>query len=137
MLIRAQLLRSGNVEENPGPKAHGKEHEAALRVTSYNVRGLNDECKLRHLINHLYLGIRNKNSDYIACLQETFITHPGKIPYLWRGNYELTQGTGNSCGCVTFLSPHLNVLRTSTIEDRAHVLAIQRFGENEIAYIVS
>ena len=135
--IQDRLIRSGNVEQNPGPKTANGWQDSALQVTSYNVRGLNDECKLRHLINHLYQRMRNKNSDLIVCLQETYLTKPGKIPFLWRGNFELTSGNGNSCGCITLLSPHLNIIRASAIDDRAHVLAIQRTGETEVTYIVA
>ena len=136
--LQDQLVRSGDVERNPGPETKGgKERETVLKVISYNVRGLNDENKLRHLINYLYQSCRNKNSDFVACLQETYLTKAGKIPFLWRGNSEITQGNGNSCGCITFLSPHLNVLRATSIDDRGHVLAVQRTGETEVAYVIA
>ena len=90
-------------------------------VTSYNVRGISEEKKLRHLLNYFYKQNRGKNSDLIVGLQETYVVKEGKLPYLWRGNYFLTPGSGHSCGCVTLLSSHINVVASKEIENRAHV----------------
>ena len=133
-----RLLLSGDVETNPGPKGGECEQcDHHLQVTTYNVRGLGDEKKVRHLINLIYKTGMKKNSDQIFCLQETYITKPGKIPYLWRGNFHLTPGTGNGQGCVTLLSPHLNVIEASEVEGRAHVLAVQRTPDTQTTYIVA
>ena len=88
-------------DHRPGQHDHRgakgpKKLPAAMVVTSFNVRGLNDEPKLRHLINSLYKVCGGKNTDSVACLQETSIEKEGKIPYLWRGNYYQTPGAGNS-----------------------------------------
>ena len=105
-------------------------------VKSYNVRGLNDEKKLRHLINSVYKLDRGKNSDLIFCLQETYISTPGMLPYLWRGNFHLTPGNGNSCGCLTLTSAHVGVIEGRNIENRAHVVVCQRSSDNEVSYII-
>ena len=105
-------------------------------VTSYNVRGLNDEKKLRHLINRLYKEDKGKNFDSFVCLQETFIAETGKIPYLWRGNLHLTPGTGSSCGCLTLTSPHLNILHAVDVASRAHVVVCQK-ASDKTTYIVA
>ena len=136
---------AGDIEENPGP--HGSVNpgaapganvakQAECRVTSYNVRGLGDEKKLRHLINFCYQNKAGKNRDDIFCFQEVFIEGPGKIPYLWRGNFHLTPGTGNSQGCLTLLSSHLNIIEARNIGSRAHVLAIQKAGDSSTSYIL-
>ena len=130
-----RLMRSGDVEENPGPRDPQVCSDATVLVTSYNIRGLNDEKKLRHLINKVYKDDKGKNFDSIICLQETFITNAGKIPYLWRGNLHLTPGTGSSCGCITLTSPHLNITHAVDIEGRAHVLACS--GSGGSSYIVA
>ena len=122
---------SQDVEVNPGPE------EATLLVTSYNVRGLGDEKKARHLVNSIYKMDRGKNVDNIVCLQETFTTTPGKLPYLWRGNLHLTPGTGSSCGCVTLLSSHLNIIHKVDIDNIAHVLVCQKTGEQSASYIIA
>ena len=142
---RLCLKRSGDVESNPGPEADtaGQAHrsqtnpiDATVMVTSYNVRGLNDEKKLRHLINRLYKEDKGKNFDSFVCLQETFIAETGKIPYLWRGNLHLTPGTGSSCGCLTLTSPHLNILHAVDVASRAHVVVCQK-ASDKTTYIVA
>ena len=106
-------------------------------VTSYNVRGLADERKLRHLVNNIYKEDMGKNVDFIVCLQETFIATSGKLPYLWRGNLHLTPGTGSSCGCLTLTSPHLSILRAVDVDNRAHVVVLQKQGDLAATYVVA
>ena len=131
-IFQQTLLRSGNVESNPGPRARGD-----LHVVTYNVRGLGDERKLRHLLNQMHTRKGGKNTDFVACMQETYIEKPGKIPFLWRGNFHLTPGNGHSCGCLTILSPHLNVIASRELEQRGHVIACQKVGDNSITYIIA
>ena len=144
------LLRGGDVEQNPGPEAdngigcattggtssrQNRRKDANVLVTSLNVRGLNDETKLRHLVNYCY----KKNAtdkDAIFLFQESFITKQGKIPFLWRGNYHLTPGTGNSCGCLTLLSGHLNVVEARDFGNRGHALVCQKSSELKPSYII-
>ena len=106
-------------------------------ATTYNVRGLNDESKLRHLLNYFHKNEKGKSVDSFIALQETYIEKPGKLPYIWRGNFFLTPGNRNSCGCITLLSSHLNVIQSRTIADRPHVLACQRAGENNVALVIA
>ena len=85
------------------------------------MQGLGDERKTRHLIvNHCYKNFGGKVRDDYFCLQETFIETPGKLPYLWRGNFHLTPGRGNSQGCLTLLSGHLNKIEAKDVGNRAH-----------------
>ena len=133
-VLKLDIATSGDVESNPGPHPNNK---SELTVATYNVRGLGDEKKLRHLVNYIYKMDRGKNSDLIFCMQETYIESPGIIPYLWRGNYVLTPGSGHSCGCITLLSAHLNVIRSTNLDDRAHVFAIQRAGDTNCSYIIA
>ena len=74
---------------------------------TYNVQGLGDERKLRHLLHFMQGKKGGKNLDFIACLQETYIEKSGKIPFIWRGNYFLTPGNGHS------YSPKLSPKRNS------------------------
>ena len=105
--ISMKLLQSGTVERNPGPS---RSRESSVAVTTYNVRGLKDEGKLRHLLNYCHQGANSTELDCIHFFQETYIEKPGKIPYIWRGNFFLTAGEGQSGGCLTLLSHHLNIL---------------------------
>ena len=152
----SELMRAG-IEPNPGPEDAGdtgpdapdvpqqQRHQAQrtglpnlpLSLTTYNVRGLNDESKLRHLLNFFHKSDKGKSLDNVICLQETYIDNPGKIPYIWRGNFFLTPGAGNSCGCLTLLSPHLNVIANVNLDNRAHVLACQRNGETNVSLIIA
>ena len=139
MLIKMGLLM-GNIESNPGPEQgtqRAPQAKSSILVMSYNVRGLSDERKLRHLINYFYSKNKGKNDDFIVGLQESFIVKEGKIPYLWRGNFHLTPGNGHSCGCITLLSPHLSVVSSRNIGNRAHVLAIQKSDDTKVTYIVA
>ena len=130
-----KLLReSGNVELHPGPRLQPKQ-ETDVKVISYNVRGLNDEFKLRHLVNKFYQSTR-KDTDFIACLQETYLENQGRLPYLWRGNFHLTEGLGNRLGCITLLSSHLNIIHSKNFENRAHLLVCQKSNELKPSYIV-
>ena len=142
---RLLLLRGGDVEVNPGPDLGSsgtndqqkRKVNPPIKVTSYNVRGLSDERKLRHLLNFCAKQNTGKDVDYICCLQETFVSDVGKIPYIWRGNYQLTGGTGQSCGCVTLLSAHLNVVESRNIDNRAHAIDCQKSNSNKISYIIA
>ena len=145
VVVKHQML-SGDIESHPGPRPPSASTPTAtssdttsateprnnsfnLSVTSYNVRGLNDEKKLRHLLNYCYGTLGGKDVDSIYAFQETYISQAGKIPYLWRGNYQLTPGAGGSCGCLTLLSSHVNVAECRDLGNRGHVLACQKSGE--------
>ena len=156
------LILAGDVEMNPGPgqgpvPEPEPEHLDAgqldqdddvrnsgaprtkedLKVVSYNVRGLNDQLKLRHLLNHLHTNYISKKSDSIIMLQETFIEEPGLIEFLWRGNFHLTPGLGNSTGCITLTSSHINIIASKNIGSRAHVLVLQKISDNNPSMIVA
>ena len=133
---RRLLLLSGDTEENPGPGANTGgsvrgPRESTILVTSYNVRGLGDELKLRHLVNACYKKSQgpNPDRDLIFCFQETYINQRNKLPYLWRGNYHLTNGNGHKCGCLTLVSSHVNIVHKVDFEDRGHLLVCQRTGD--------
>ena len=141
-VLRQTVVRSSDVQLNPGPVDRGggsskKKGKASILVTSYNVRGLNDEKKLRHLVNHCYKQVGGKERDYIACFQETYVSSSGKLPYIWRGNLVVTPGEGNSQGCITLLSSHLSIIESRELAGRAHVLACQRHGDSNVSYIVA
>ena len=140
--IELHLRSSNDVEENPGPVInHTPGSQLSQRgpvvAVTYNVRGLGEERKLRHLLNFLQQRKMGKNLDFISCLQETYIESAGKIPYIWRGNYFLTPGNGHSCGCLTLLSSHISVLASQSIENRGHILACQKSGDQGVTYIVA
>ena len=136
LIVKMRLLVSLDVEMNPGPGCFKKKDDSTVMVTSYNVRGLNDEKKLRHLINFCY-GKIQKDKDQFFLFQETFLTKPSIIPYLWRGNLHFTPGSGNGSGCVTLLSSHINVVHSTDLGMRGHILVCQKSGDQKISYIIA
>ena len=144
-LRRILLLRCGDVERLPGPRNTGDQNSGTARpsvrpnlfVLSYNVRGLGDEKKLRHLMNYCYQQQGGPNEEFLCFMQETYIVNETKIPYLWRGNYHVTPGNGHSCGCVTLLSHNLNVIETRELGERGHIIVCQKIGDRRATYIVA
>ena len=137
---RILLLRCGDIEQNPGPEPRGEQQRkkfSSTVVTSYNVRGINDEKKLRHLINKVYKDMKRNSTESIICFQETFVEKEGKLSYLWRGNLHLTPGTGSSCGCLTLTSSNLNILEAADLDGRAHIISCQRTNEQDTAYVIA
>ena len=92
---------------------------------------------MRHLINIFNKGYCSKDYDSVIALQETNIIKAGLLPYIWRGNYVMTAGTGSSKGCITLLSSHLNVVEQQEIDGRSHVLACQRSDSQVVNYIIA
>ena len=152
LVLDDRLVNGGNVERQPGPFERDREQQgqqrhpqqqrsrgtgSSLVVTTYNVRGLKEKTKLRHIINHFNKAGSNKNKDLVACLQEVYLENPGKIPFLWRGNYHLTPGRGNSGGCLTLLSAHINIIASKEIENRAHFLDCQKADDTSVSFVVA
>ena len=142
-IICKNLTESLDVEVNPGPttghepRRNENQNKGSIEVISYNVRGLNDQKKLRHLINHCYKKGASKNKDQIFCFQETFIERAGILPLLWRGNFHLTPGRGNSSGCLTLLSHHINVIYSKDFGNKAHVLVCQKTDDQKASFIIT
>ena len=136
LVIVIELTCSSDVEPNPGPDPgrSRKQEVSTIMVTSCNVRGLNDEAKLRHLIHYCYSKI-HKDRDHLFFFQETFLTKPSKIPYLWRGNFHFTPGSGNGSGCITLVSSHMNIIETVDFGMRGHIIVLQKSGEQKVSYI--
>ena len=67
----------------------------------------------------------------------TNIEKAGLIPYIWRGNFQLTAGAGNARGCLTLLSSHLNIVEYKEFGDRGHVLVCQRSDSQVANYIIT
>ena len=160
------LTLAGDIHKNPGPDdrpegndrdggnaANGGErgdggngrptgrwsegNQISVKALTYNVRGLNDPNKVRHLINQLNKDYLSKDHDSIIALQETNILKPGLIPYIWRGNYLLTAGSGSGRGCITLLSSHLNIVEHKDFDERGHVFVRQRSDSQLANYVIA
>ena len=159
---KANSNRSGDVHPNPGPRdlpgdladtddtddrdgereqerrevqAGKKSKKVDLQVITYNVRGLSESKKLRHLINILYKRSKDA-SNSIYLLQEVYSTKLDLVRYLWRGEYHLTPGLGNSQGCLTMLTAPYKIISATDIGNRAHVLVLAKDDPNKADLIV-
>ena len=96
-----------------------------LQVLTQNIRGLSDSKKTRHIVNVCYKLSKNAK-DSIFMLQETFVLRLDVLKYLWRGEYHLTPGTGNSKGCVTLVTAPYKIIHSVDLANRAHVIVLTK-----------
>ena len=154
--LRINLLEQcGDIETNPGPTAAAtaspnasrstsstrssqvtKPVKPALQIVTYNVRGLGDKKKVRHLVNHCYKQC-SKSVDSVFMLQETFVGQLKLLDYIWRGEYHLTSGAGNSLGCITLLSSPYKVLHSIDVDERGHILVLTKGNLNNAELILA
>ena len=129
--LKTLILQAGDVERNPGPDLDdaqdartdrvpdpgqakapvARRKKCDLQVVSLNVRGLGCGKKVRHLVNSCYKMSRNALGS-IFMFQETFVPKLDLIRYLWRGEYHLAVGTGNSLGCITLVTAHYKAVHS-------------------------
>ena len=147
--LQSLILRSGDVETHPGPRdplgtnPGTLEQDVAttrlkpcLQVLTYNVRGLSDSKKVRHLINHCHRQC-SKAKDSIFMFQETFVDRLDILDYIWRGEYHLTSGTGHGLGCITLVSSPFKIIHRANLENRAHVLVLTKNNVNSADLIIA
>ena len=106
-----------------------------VQVFSLNVRGLTDSKKVRHLVNNCY-KLSRLGKDNVFLFQETFVPSLGILDYIWRGEYHLTPGTGNSMGCVTLVTAPFKIVSRVDIGQRGHILALSKNDVNRVDVIV-
>ena len=123
----------GEPEGAPGKNFNAK---CDLRVTTLNVRGLGCSKKVRHLVNTCYKS--NKQAcDNVYMFQETYVSRLELLRYLWRGEYHLTAGTGNSLGCITLLTAPYKIVHSVDLGQRGHVLAVTKDSLNKVDVILA
>ena len=153
------ILRCGDIESNPGPipqlqpqpqpfRSDGqssgqdgasstvKPSKSQLQVITQNVRGLGDSKKVRHLVNSCYKLAKN-SQDSIFLFQETYVAKLELLHFLWRGEFQLTMGTGNSLGCITLLTAPYKILRCIELGQRGHILVVTKNEINKADLIVA
>ena len=139
------LSRCGDIESNPGPGLGSVAEETieqrkrvrpSLQVISYNVRGLSDIKKVRHLINHCH-KISPQASDSIFMLQETFVKNLDILNYIWRGDHHLTAGVGHGLGCITLVTAPFKIIHKVNLAERGHVLVLTKNDTNNGELIVA
>ena len=140
-LNRSLLAQCGDIESNPGPGPEDQDLEGAgiggrdrltsrpgksdLNVQTFNVRGLSDRKKVRHIVNNCYKLSKDSVNSFFM-FQEIFVTRLDILNYLWRGDFHLTAGTGNARGCLTLITPPYKIINARDLEDRAHVLVLTK-----------
>ena len=160
------LCRCGDIETNPGPVGTDDGHfdapeqdpdldpnldpnelhddrrrrgrplpKVQLQVVSQNVRGLGCAKKVRHLINNCYKRCREA-VDSIFTFQETYVARIDLLKYLWRGEHYVTEGTGNSLGCITLVTAPLKIIRSIDLDQRGHILVLTKSDFNRAELIV-
>ena len=123
------LLRSGDIESNPGPNG-----SSIITVSTYNVRGLKNRLKLKRVLNTCHKLI-NENSNSFIFLQETHLESSDKdtLDIMWHHKYLMSPGTNRQCGCLILFDPSWEVISTSTDDDgRVCVLILKKFEINFI-----
>ena len=114
------LLRSGDVELNPGPKE--------LLLASQNCRGLKNNEKLKQLLNSCQ-HLQSKGSKIVA-LQESHLEN-SMLKYMWSGNFALTPSQGAKGCVITLLSPNIVIHEQRDLECEGHVLLTESIANNE------
>ena len=148
------LLRCGDMETNPGPQPDADGQDASdvpevpgeggkrslkgieLQVVTQNVRGLSDSKKVRHLVNRCY-KMCARGTDSCFMFQETYVQNLELLRYIWRGEFHLTAGTGNSQGCLTLVTSPLKILRSIELGMRGHILILTKNDINKVEMIVA
>ena len=102
-----------------------KVEKCDIQVMTFNIRGLSDPKKVRHIINHCYKSTK-KAKDNFFLFQETFVLRLEILRFLWRGEFHLTPGTGNSQGCLTLVTAPYKIVNACDLGNRAHVVVLTK-----------
>ena len=121
--------------QNPASNKFPSSKRGDLQVLTLNVRGLSDPKKVRHMVNNCYKMSTNSTNS-VFMLQETFVVRLELLKYLWRGEFHLTSGTGNSQGCVTLVTSPFKIVHASDLGNRAHVLVLTKNSIDRAELIV-
>ena len=119
------ILRSGDVEMNPGPNG--------LTMITQNCRGLKCKNKTKQLLCRLR-DFRTEGTKIIA-LQETHIDS-AHIKYSWEGNIAITPSTGSKGGVITLVSENVNIIEQKDIDDEAQILVTEVIESNSMQILI-
>ena len=144
-----RLKACGDVEPNPGPRlstqqqltttldpSPRKDEKPSIQVITYNVRGLGDKKKVRHLVNRCH-QLCAKASNSIFMLQETFVEKLDLLSCIWRGEHHLTSGSGQGLGCITLLTAPFKILHRINLNERGHILVVTKSNIDKAELIVA
>ena len=123
IIKRKLLLRSGDIESNPGPEV--------LTLTTQNCRGLKNKEKVKQLLCRL----NNSAGTQIIALQETHL-ESAYIKYSWHGNVALTPSCGAKGGIITLVSGNVNILEQFDIENDAQILLAEMLDNRDTTSLI-
>ncbi len=100
---KALLKQSGDIEENPGPVL-SNECTAAVKIITFNARGLKDKLKLKRLLNKCY-NVLKENLDSFVLIQETHLNKEecSQLELLWRQSFCASPGIGRQGGPLSYI----------------------------------
>ena len=106
-----------------------------LQVLTFNIRGLSDPKKVRHIVNRCHKESKSADNSFFM-FQETFVTNLDILKYIWRGEYHLTPGLGNSKGCLTLVTAPFKIIYTRDLESRAHIIVLTKSNLDQAEVIL-
>ena len=121
---RLTLLRSGDIESNPGPET--------LTLMTQNCRGLKNKDKLKQLLNRCH---KDKSSTQIIALQETHLDS-AFIKYSWYGNFAITPSVRSKGGVITLVSANINIIEQFDIDNEAQILRTEILDNSESLTVI-
>ena len=129
-----KLLRSGDVELNPGPVRISDYNE--MEIITYNCRGLKDYRKLKRVLNSCAGVIKAKHLSLIL-LQETHLIkeEENKLRVMWRGGYVASPGQGASRGCLTLFDSRWKVEENFVSADGRMTCSALSMGQTEVIIV--
>ena len=120
------ILIIGGIESNPGPEIE------TVKVITINCNGLTSDQRLLQAIGRLKKKI--KTSTAVIFLQETHNTNIILLENIWRGNVNISSGTGGSKGVVTLSTDNLEVLSFESDTEGKFLFTTLRVGSNGICH---
>ena len=112
MWLGSLLLRSGDIESNPGPDTCSKNN---IQIRTYNARGLRCNLKLKRILNSCHKIIQS-NPFAVLGFQETHLTKDDieSLKFKWRHGFVLSPGTNKQCGVLLLYGDSWTQLASET-----------------------
>ena len=120
------LIRSGDVELNPGPKE--------MTLVTLNCRGLKNEEKLKQLL-HRFTKSHDIYSGLIIALQESHLDYD-TFKYRWKGRHIFTPSDGAKGGVITLLSDGISITKEIHIGHEAHIALLKIIHGQTVSNII-
>ena len=123
--VKKRLLREG-IESNPGPTIE------SFKVITINCNGLTSDQRLLQAIGRIKKRIKTCQS--IIFLQETHNANLILLENIWKGNVNISNGTGGSRGVITLSTEGFEVLAFQSDEDGRYLFTTFKFNNNKMCH---